>query len=169
MKLNRMAFGCLLLLLIMTACDVPPIPATVVSPLSTASPLAAAAAPAAVSPLPTPAVAAITPQPGTGGVVGRLSDIRTGRPAVITILYQEESINHDAPPLLYGPLSGQPRTDSLPDGHFAFNNVPPGEYILVLYSPIDILYYHQGDGKAVLIQIKEGEVLDLGQVVTFIP
>lgn len=165
MKLKRMVFGCLLLLIIVAACEVPPIPATV-SPLPTASPLTTAVA---FSPVSTPDVAEIAPQQGTGGVIGRLTDIRTGQPAVRTILYLEESINHDAPPLLYGPLSGQPRTDSSSDGGFAFNNVPPGEYILALYSPIDILYYQQGDGKAVLIQIKEGEVLDLGQVVTFIP
>jgi hypothetical protein len=164
-KLNRMVFGWLLLLLIVAACDAPSIPAPV-SPLSTVSPVPGAVA---ASPVSTPTVPAMTPQPGTGGVIGRLSDIRTGQPAVITILYLEESINHDAPPLLYGPLSGQPRTDSLSDGSFAFNNVPPGEYILALYSPIDILYYQQGDGKAVLIQVEEGEILDLGQVVTFIP
>lgn len=164
MKLNHIAFGCLLLLLITAACNAAP--TSIVSPLSTVSPLAAAVA---ISPVSTPTVAAMTPQqPGTGGVIGRLTDIRTGQPAVTTILYLEKSINHNAPPLLYGPLNGQPRTDSTLDGSFAFNNVPPGEYILALYSPIDILFYSQG-GKAVLVQVKAGEVLDLGQVVTFIP
>ncbi len=165
MKLNRMVFGYLLLLLIVTACDTLPT-STASSPLSMASPLATNTG---VSPLPAPTVATIAPQPGTGSVIGRLTDVQTGRPAVTTILYLEKSMNHDAPPLLYGPLNGQPRTNSLPDGSFAFSNVPPGEYILALYSPIDILYYQQGDGKAVLIQVEEGETLDLGQVVTFIP
>lgn len=163
MKLVRVVLGCLLVSIALIACGAPTVPA--VDLVTTASPLATPQ----VSLVSTPSITAVTPQPGTGAVIGRLTDIRTGQPAVKTILYLEQTINHDAPSMLYGPLSGQPRTDSTPDGSFTFNNVPPGEYILALYSPVDILYYQQGDGKAVLIQVKDGEVLDLGQVVTFIP
>jgi hypothetical protein len=110
-----------------------------------------------------------TPVPGQGVVTGVLIDQRTGQSAVKTILYLEPSWEHDVPPLLYGPLNNQPKTTSLEGGQFIITNVPPGEYILALYSPIDILFYQQPDGSAVLVQVKPGEVNDLGKVINFIP
>ncbi len=128
-----------------------------VSPVATS-----AAAMSALSPIPTPVA-------GQGVVAGILIDKPTGQVAPETILYLEHSINHSAPPLLYGPLNNQPRTTSLKNGQFVITNVPPGEYVLALYSPIDILYYQQADGSAVLIQVKSGEINDLGKVYSYIP
>jgi hypothetical protein len=154
---------------IMTACDAKPDPAS--SPLKPDS-----TAPASVqSPVATPISAASlmspipTPTAGQGVVTGVLIDQRTGQPAVKTILYLEPAMNHDVPSLLYGPLNYQPKTTSLGTGQFVITDVPPGEYVLVLYSPIDILFYQQADGSAVLVQVKPGEVTDLEKVQTFIP
>jgi hypothetical protein len=115
-----------------------------------------------MSPIPTPAA-------GQGVVTGLLIDRQTGQPAAKTILYLEPAMNHGVPPILYGPLQNQPRTTSLEGGQFVMANVPPGEYILALYSPIDILFYQQADGSAVLVQVKAGEVADLDKVISSIP
>jgi hypothetical protein len=119
--------------------------------------------------LPTSPNLSITPAPGTGVVVGTLLDQNTLQPPPVTILYLEKSFDHDVPPVLYGPLNNQPRVDSSPDGSFSFASVAPGEYILVLYSPIDIYYAKQSDGRALLVQVQDGQVTDLGQVISDIP
>lgn len=157
----------LLVALGLSACDssLPPSPVPAPKAVSTspvATPAQVVPAASLISPVPTPAA-------GQGVVTGILIDQRTGQPAVKTILYLEPSMNHEAPPLLYGPLNNQPKTTSLEGGQFIINNVPPGEYILALYSPVDILFYQRADGTAVLVQVKPGEVTDLETVATYIP
>ncbi len=126
-------------------------------------------APTIVSPVLTPRPP-VTPPPDRGVVTGTLIDRRTSQPSYVTTLYLELSFNHGVPPVLYGPLNEQPTTTSAPgSGHFTFESVPPGEYILVLYSPIDILYAQHADGAALLVQVQAGQVTDLGQVVTYVP
>jgi len=143
-------------LLVLAACGVPG---------TTQSPIQPPADPLATL-IPSPLV---TPQAGQGVVVGSLIDQRTSQAAVKTILYLEPSLNHDAPLILYGPLNGQPTANSTDTGGFVFENVPPGEYILVLYSPVDILYARQPDETALLVQVQAGQVTDLGRVVTDVP
>lgn len=155
--------------LVLTACDAKPslspsprqpvstMPASGPSPIETPIPAASV-----MSPIPTPVA-------GQGVVTGVLIDQRTGQPAAETILYLEPSVNHNVPPILYGPRNNQPRTTSLKDGQFVITDVKPGEYVLALYSPIDILYYQQADGSAVLIQVKPGEITNLGKIFSYIP
>ncbi len=156
---RRTFLSVVLSVFILTSCSTP---SPTQSPLPTLQPVSSIAAPLAISPV-------MTPQPGMGIVMGQLIDIRTGQPAYKTILYLEPTIEHQAPLVLYGPLNGQPETDSLPDGRFVLDKVPPGEYILALYSPVDILYYQKPEGTAVIIQVKAGQVVDLGRVEYFIP
>lgn len=147
--------------LVLAACT-SSLPSPAPRPVSTSPVATPVSVASAVSPIPTPTA-------GQGVVTGILIDQRTGQSAVPTIMYLEPAMNHDAPPLLYGPLNNQPRTTSLEDGRFVITDVPPGEYILALYSPIDISFYQQVDGSAVLVQVKSGEVIDLEKVTTHIP
>jgi len=151
MRLGRFFLGLSALLLLVVACGQ--------GPISNSNPTA----------LPTASNLSVTPAPGTGIVVGTLLDQNTLKPPPVTILYLEKSFDHDVPPVLYGPLNNQPRVDTPPDGSFTFANVPPGEYILVLYSPIDIYYAKQSNGRALLVQVQDGQLTNLGQVVSDIP
>ncbi len=111
----------------------------------------------------------ITPGPDQGAITGQLIDDRNSQPAAQTAVYLEHSVDHNVPPVLYGPLNNQPLTTTDNHGNFTFNHIPPGEYVLIIYSPMDIWYYQKPDGKAILIEVKPGEVVDLGQIVTYIP
>ncbi|RMF29576.1 MAG: hypothetical protein D6759_13610, partial [Chloroflexi bacterium] len=47
---------------------------------------------------------------------------------------------------------------------FAILNVPPGEYGIVIHTPVNDYVVPDGAGGFLTIQVKEGEVVDLGVI-----
>jgi hypothetical protein len=57
-----------------------------------------------------------------------------------------------------------PDTQSDPGGYFAFTNVPPGEYSLIWWVSHRESYGIGGEEGILIVQVKAGEVTDLGEV-----
>lgn len=135
------------------------------------SPLATPAGTTFISPvsalggsLPTPA----TKDKGTvGGILIR--DV-PGQPlqpyAEVTLYLASLIVNSTGTPGLAGldkAIAPKAITDST--GAFAFTDVPPGTYALILDTPLSSFVLHQpGTGEAMLIEVKGGEVKDLGEL-----
>ena len=58
--------------------------------------------------------------------------------------------------------SPQFQTNAL--GEFIIQNIPPGEYVLIMVTPINTLPILNAEGEEIEITIQGGELLDLGEV-----
>ncbi|HXF60390.1 MAG TPA: hypothetical protein VNK95_02160 [Caldilineaceae bacterium] len=136
-------------------------PSAFESPLQAESPLAAPE-----SPLPTPV--SIT-DPEMGAFVGRIvSTNLPGNPPLAgsgvrlgNVIWNED--HTDGTFVIEG--SKSPGADIAADGTFAFLDLPPGEYVMVVG---DLLGKHEvivdADGKAKIFVAEAGEVTDLGTI-----
>ena len=64
-----------------------------------------------------------------------------------------------------------PRSDPDKNGVFVFANVPPGEYAIVVRSPISEVVARQANdpSKDLVVTVTAGQTLDLGEVLTQYP
>jgi len=114
--------------------------------------------------LPTPAAK----DRGTvGGVLIR--DV-SGQPlqpyAEVTLYLASLIVNSAGTPGLAGlDKATAPKAITDSRGAFAFTDVPPGTYALILDTPLSSFILHQpGTGDAMLIEVKGGEIKDLGEL-----
>lgn len=107
------------------------------------------------------------PEPGddTGVVTGVLIDIETGEPLAFQSVYLGFKIYlTPGPGYSYGLQEfSSPHTITTPDGEFAIGNVPPGEYLLIVFTPFGISVVMQPNSDRELdVVVSAGEVVDLG-------
>jgi len=122
-------------------------------------------------PVPTPASIALdvsAPAPGRGAVKGTLVAEDTSRPYVAT-LYLGRAIppaQPGFPPMISFSEQSDPKAAQDPSsGAFGFKDVAPGTYALILWSPVgNKLIEKPGTKESVLVDVKAGEVSDLGTI-----
>jgi hypothetical protein len=118
-------------------------------------------------PATTQAVSAI-PEPGqdTGVVIGKLIHETSGEPLGYQVVYLGQIIYLTPGPDYNYSLQQQssPHTTAAEDGTFVLDKVPPGKYILIIFSPEDITVVMQPNTARELdIMVEAGQLLDLGE------
>ena len=151
----------LLAALILAACTVPtltPAPSPFKSPLNTP------ASPAPSNPAP-------TPKSGTGAVIGRtVAGSLDGPGYVGDELYLGSLIpasDPQAEPMISLSENVDPKADIYQsDGYFAFNNVQPGNYALVMWNPVSSFVVELPNGSGMVqVKVEPDKVTDLGVIV----
>jgi len=144
------------------------------SPLSTATELKAFESPLTLeSPLPTPPHTPLvveTPKPGRASVSGVIWSTGGNGPIPKTSLYLSpvQSLDPKAQPLILGPQNdrGDVRGVSDGEGRFVFNSIPPGQYFLYVWAPLNWIAATQNATTEDLLQIvlAPDAVVDIGRV-----
>lgn len=144
-------------LLLLVSCDLPQpslVPGT--SPLT--SPLSVE--------MPRPTLVVPAPNLGTGVVIGAVVVRDTQQPMSGIGLYLGRNIGSESDSPLYG-VDPQTAPYVVADdyGRFVFADVPPGEYVLVLWTPHQsIMVSDIATGGALQFTVAEGQIADLGTV-----
>jgi hypothetical protein len=118
---------------------------------------------------PTPDVVYVEPTPGsdTGVIIGRLVDLMTEAPLPFLSVYAGTII-----PFAKGEgfsvgvqEKSSPHTMSDIEGRFALGNVPPGTYVLLVWTPFSSYMITQPGSKDLMeITVEAGKTLDIGVV-----
>jgi len=111
-----------------------------------------------------------TPSADSGVVSGKLLGKTDDQPYIAPGLYlgklirsnQEDS---DTPPLIGISTGSDPKAIQANDGTFVFTDVPPGEYVLIIWAPMSIVPITDPETQSELIvTIEAGDAVDLGTV-----
>jgi len=111
------------------------------------------------------------PQPGTGAVIGRLDlSSQANMPYNAKDLYLGTLVpanQPNMPPVISFTYGVDPQTvvhES--DGRFAFTNVPPNTYVLIVWTPIGGFPIEPPEGGFIKVVVDAGKVTDLGTIVS---
>ena len=108
------------------------------------------------------------PQTDSGVVTGTLLFQESEEPYLNSILILGQISEADQPgypPLVGYSLDSDPQAVQAKDGTFAFDRISPGKYGIVLWSPLSsFLLSDPQTGEIILVEVKEGEVTDLGTI-----
>jgi hypothetical protein len=108
-----------------------------------------------------------TPGPESGVVSGQILDSATGKPLERNFFLSKNlTLDHpELPPLISFSYDSNPRAAQDDAGYFVFKDVPPGEYVLVLWSPADLQFVmEKGTDNPFSIKVEAGNALDLGLI-----
>nr|WP_290667138.1 hypothetical protein [Ardenticatena sp.] len=111
-----------------------------------------------------------TPTDDAGVVVGQLLTPGPGGRPYIATLYLATFVhpqgNADAPPLIS--FSEETSLKGVQDpttGRFYFENVPPGKYAIIIWTPVVSMPLRDADSNTeITFEVKAGEVTDLGVI-----
>lgn len=145
---------------------------TAVTPLN--SPLqnpTASPSTAAVPATPGPATRTpnVVPTPATGRavVVGTLANLKSGGVvASIKVFLAKIYYSADGTQAAFGlDIRTSPRTVTSADGYFAFVDVEPGDYLLMVGDPTfaGTVKYSDSTGKDVVLKLNAGQTLNIGE------
>jgi hypothetical protein len=130
--------------------------------------------PISPSPTPTPAPTLARPAPGEAAIQGKLIVTGTQQPLSETVFYLTPGIGEqgDEPPVALGAIQAQDiqgRTEM--DGSFVLTDVPPGNYYMVIWAPLNwsILPEPDQDETPRLLELEAGQTLNLGEMVIIWP
>jgi hypothetical protein len=147
-------FACLLLTLILVACDqnVPATPVLGNTPFPTVLP---------------------TPQPSKGNVTGRIISATAGQsPAGISVYFGAMVPVNPGPDYLVSfDLQTAPKGYVYEDGRFTVLDVAAGKYVMVLWAPHDSRYIPDpaNPAKELMVNVVSGQTLDLGDLKVELP
>lgn len=113
-----------------------------------------------------------TPGSDTGVVTGKLVNVENGEPMAFQTIYLGHKIYlTPGPGYTYGlQENSSPHTNTTPDGEFAIGEVPPGEYILMIFTPFGASVVMQPNSDRELdVVIVAGKVVDLGTMDAVLP
>lgn len=133
-----------------------------VAPTSHTSPLE--------SPLPTaiPVTEQIIPTPGseTGVVVGSVEVEGSGDPMGAVQVFLGQPVGSDSEAAFFGlDPSNAPGTEADEHGHFIIPDVPPGDYVVILWNPVNsILARDRSTQEPLVLSVGAGEVVDVGRL-----
>jgi hypothetical protein len=102
-----------------------------------------------------------------GGVLIRDVTGQAVQPYVGAVLYIAPLVNNsEGAPMLAGlDKSTAPKAQTNDQGFFAFTDVAPGTYALIFDTPLSSFILHRpGSGDALLVEVKGGDVHDLGEL-----
>ncbi len=108
-----------------------------------------------------------TPDPDSGVVTGKLMRGSPPQPVEYAILYLGTVLTQDGEPVMTSVnKQTDPKTITAEDGRFTFAQVPPGRYALMMdLITSAVVLHHPTQNKNLLIEVKAGEVTDLGELV----
>lgn len=108
-----------------------------------------------------------TPGQESGVISGQILDSATGKPFERNFFLSKNlTADHpELPPLISFSYDSNPRAAQDDAGYFVFKDVPPGEYVLVLWSPADMQFVmEKGTETPLPIKVEAGKALDLGLI-----
>lgn len=110
------------------------------------------------------------PRPGTGAVIGRLDlSSHANMPYNAKDLYLGTLVpanQPNMPPVISFTYGVDPQTVvHEPDGRFAFTNVPPNTYALIVWTPVGGFPIEPLEGGFIRVTVEADKVTDLGTVV----
>ena len=146
MKFKALAVVLILISMLFTGCQ------------SQGTPVASSASP--VTPLP-------TLEAGQGGVTGIAVSKKTGGVLANTVVRLAEVVRQEDQAAFVLDTAFSPGTITDADGKFAFVNIPPMEYVIVIgnvevYQGYEIL--QDETGQATVYVVTAGEILDVGSL-----
>lgn len=153
----------------LSACSTEPTPEiTFESPLAHTSPLVTPTTSAFV-PTPIP-----SPLPDKGAITGQFVDYVSGEPAVEMVIYLGElsplSTGDSESHVVTMLPSSSPSTTTDKQGHFAFLDVEPGIYAMVMWTPMNSWVVSDPETKLdILVTVEAGMITDMGEIVTDLP
>lgn len=112
------------------------------------------------------------PSEGKGVVIGQVSDEDTGEPLVHNSMYLGEMI-----PMTPGPdysigvhERSSPRAFTDDEGRFAIGDIPPGTYVLLVWTPFRATVVQDPEtGSDLLVKVIAGQTVELGIIETKSP
>lgn len=130
--------------------------------------------PPAATTTPPPPVIIPTPSSGSAVIHGKLYNAQTDEPlyegVIIYLSPVNPTDNPDLSALTFDPLSDR---STLPDaqGVFAFGDVPPGRYGIVVQAPVGkyLTRFANDLEKDVVITVEAGQTVDVGKIVSGYP
>jgi len=139
-------------------------------PLVTLSPLPTFES-AVATPAQSPSVAAPSPVPGMAVVVGEIIDVQTQQAPLEGTLYLGSIVSLDnGKPVVRLDRETAPSAVPTQGGRFSFQEIEPGRYGLVLYTPeISFLIDDPESGKSLTFTVKPDQILDLGKIEVSMP
>lgn len=139
-----------------------PSPAPPVNPLATDAALSPLPAPT-VAPSAVPSASPIVPSADKGVVTGTL--LNKDQPYGPIFLYLGKVLTKDdgSPVMASIDKAMSPKTMTDTEGRFTFSDVPPGQYALAVdLVTSTIILHHPTQADDLLIEVKAGEITDLG-------
>lgn len=138
------------------------------SPLAQTSPLVT---PTAYIAVPTPIP---DPPPDKGAITGRFIDYVSGEPAVEMVVYLGElsplNIGDSESHVIMILPNSSPSTMTDRHGYFAFLNVEPGTYAMVMWTPVNSWVVSDPETKlGILVTVEAGVITDLGEIAIDLP
>lgn len=130
-----------------------------------------------VSPPPTPTATPPEVAADEGAIQARLISNVTQQPVGGTQFYLLPAVgdldNPQVPPLLTGPNEDDVQGFTEDDGWLVLNNIPPGDYFLILWAPLSWVPLAEGTGpkvgKAILLNVEPGQTLNFGEMIILWP
>ena len=112
------------------------------------------------------------PSNGNGVVIGQVIDEDTGEPLVLNSMYLGEMI-----PMTPGPdysigvhERSSPRAYTDNEGRFGIGDVPPGTYVLLVWTPFQAtVVVNPETGSDLLVKVSAGQTVELGIIETKSP
>lgn len=122
-----------------------------------------------MTPEPDSGLQAPTPSPGLGVVTGRVVAVSpAGRAFLAGDIYLAPMIHTEGetsmPFIRLKPDEDPKATLRNEENEFAVVDVPPGEYGVIIHTPVSDYVVPGGEGEALIIEVKEDEILDLGVI-----
>jgi hypothetical protein len=110
-----------------------------------------------------------TPSPGLGVVTGNIVAVSPAARAFLAgDIYLAPIIHTEGetpmPFIRLKPDKDPKATLRNEENEFAVVDVPPGEYGLIIHTPVNDYVVPEGEGKALIIEVKADETLDLGVI-----
>lgn len=113
-----------------------------------------------------------SPKPNTGVVTGRLLLLDTQEPFLAPALYLGEVINNansgpNLPQVLSVTTGVDPVAVQSQNGIFVFSDINPGEYGIIIWTPMSLLPIrdvNSTENNIIIVKVDAGETTDLGDI-----
>ena len=138
--------------------------AAIATPSSPASATESVAAPTSIP----------RPSQDEGAITGRLVDHISGAPAREMVIYLGQlspvTIGGSDSHLITVLPSSSPRSATDEQGYFAFGDIEPGTYAMIVWSPVNSWVVSDPEtGLDILVTVERGAITDLGRVLVDLP
>ena len=126
-------------------------------------------------PTPTPVLGPTpvpTPVPTKGAITGQLIGRESGEPegGLIVFLGEVSYLEPDLIPVITMRQQSSPNTMTDESGRFAFVDLEPGSYALILWTPANSVVVDQPEtGEGLFVTVEAGSITDIGGITVNLP